>query len=579
MQTTPSRDSNPTIDRMFRATLARATLGMSPAMLSMAYLDWGAHLATSPSAQARIAAAAVGNAVRLSSYAVRSVLDREAARPHDSPPRDRRFRHPGWRRWPFNVMQQGFLLGSEVVDKATTDIRGVSPHHEQLVSFVARQLVEAVSPANALLTNPEVLKTTIEERGRNLARGLGHFVDDQVRMLRGAAPAGAANFRVGVEVAATPGKVIYSNQLIELIQYSPTTEQVAREPILMVPAWMMKYYIMDLSPENSLVKYMVDRGFTVFMISWRNPSPDDRDLEMDDYRRLGVMDALAAINAIVPETRVHAVGYCLGGIILTIAAAAMERDGDERLASVSTFTTLTDFSEPGDIGVFIDPSEVTFVEDMMWEQGYLAATQAASSFRLLRARALIWARMVDEYLLGKRQPMFDLMAWNADGTRMPSRMHAQLLRGLFLDNDLHEGRFLVGGRPITIGDIHAPMFTVAAAADHVAPWQSVYKIHLQSDARSLTFCLTNGGHNVGIVNPPGPVGRGYRLATSALGDRYIDPQSWVAATSECEGSWWPAWAKWLSEQSTGTTSPPPIGNLAANLVPILDAPGAYVFGK
>jgi len=567
------------VDRMLRAWLAKATFGMSPASTAMAYLDWSTHFAMSPAKQAGLAATAVRSAARLSAYAVRSAADPEAAQPAADPSRNRRFRHPAWQRWPFNLVQQSYLLCGELIEEATTGVHGVTPHHEHMVSFAARQLVEAFSPANVLLSNPEVLQATLEERGSNLARGLRNFVGDQMRMLRGEAPEGAEEYRVGVEVATSPGKVIYRNRLMELIQYSPTTEEVWKEPILIVPAWMMKYYIMDLSPENSLVKYLVDHGFTVFMISWKNPTRDDRDLEMEDYRRLGVMDALDAVTAVVPDTRVHAVGYCLGGIVLTIAAAAMERDGDDRLASVSTFTTLTDFSEPGDMGIFVDPAEVVFVEDMMWEQGYLAHMQAASSFRLLRARELVWAKMVDEYLLGKRQPMFDLMAWNADGTRMPSRMHSQLLRNLFLDNELYRGRYRVGGNPIAIGDIHTPMFTVAAKADHVAPWRSVYAIHLQSDAQTLTFCLTNGGHNVGVVNPPGPRGRGYRLSTSKLGDRYIDPDTWLETTAERDGSWWPAWEEWLRGRSSGKTSPPATGNPEADLHPIAEAPGLYVRGR
>jgi polyhydroxyalkanoate synthase len=288
------------------------------------------------------------------------------------------------------------------------------------------------------------------------------------------------------------------------------------------------------------------------------------------------MDALKAIDSIVPDSKIHAVGYCLGGIILSIAAAAMCRDHDRRLASMTILTTLTDFNDPGELAVFIDPSEVSYLEDIMWEQGYLDPQQASGSFQLLRSHDLIWSKMVREYLLGKRQPMFDLMAWNADGTRMPYRQHSQLLRRLFLNNDLWDGRYRVGDRPIAISDIHVPIFAVAATADHVAPWRSVYKLHLQTDAEELTFILTSGGHNVGIVNPPGPKARDYRMATSKSGDRYVDPDTWLATVPSSQGSWWPAWEDWLSQRSSGETTPPSMGNPQNGYVPLVDAPGTYV---
>lgn len=576
MKQTPDVASTNPIDRLFHAHLGKLTFGLSPASLMVTYLDWFAHLMISPGKQAELLEKMRRKTSRFAIYAVKSTFKPETPPVIEPLPQDRRFRDEAWQRWPFNLIYQSFLLNQQLFYNAVTGIRGVSRRHEQALCFLTRQMLDVFSPSNFILTNPEVLETTVREGGKNLLQGWMNFVEDQERALTGKKPVGAEEFQVGKNLAITPGKVVYRNRVMELIQYEPTTESVYKEPVLMLSAWMMKYYIMDLSPHNSMVKFLVDRGHTVFVISWVNPSAEDRDLDMEDYRNLGIMDALKVINGIVPETKIHTVGYCLGGIILTIAAAAMCRDHDDRLASMTLLTTLTDFNDPGELAVFIDPSEVSYLEDLMWEQGYLDPQQAAGSFQLLRSHDLIWSKMVREYLLGKRQPMFDLMAWNVDGTRMPYRQHSQLLRRLFLNNDLWDGRYRVGDRPIAISDIHIPIFAVAATADHVAPWKSVHRLHLQTDTEELTFVLTTGGHNVGIVNPPGPKARDFRMATSRAGDRYIDPDTWLAIVPSQEGSWWPAWEAWLSRKSSGQTVPPPMGNPSNGYVALAPAPGTYV---
>ncbi|WP_240665509.1 alpha/beta fold hydrolase [Cobetia sp. ICG0124] len=380
---------------------------------------------------------------------------------------------------------------------------------------------------------------------------------------------------VGHTLAVTPGKVIFRNALIELIQYTPTTGSVHPEPILIVPAWIMKYYILDLSPGNSFVRFLVGQGYSVFMLSWTNPGADKRDLGMDDYRRLGIMDAVDAIQAITQASRLHAVGYCLGGSLLAIAAAAMSRDGDDRLASVSLLAAQVDFTEAGELRLFISDSQVTLIEDMMADKGYLSSDQMAGTFALLRARDLIWTPAVKHYLLGQRRHSFDLMIWNSDATRMPARMHSEYLRRLFLNNDLAEGHYHVGDKAISISDIRAPIFAVGTEDDHVAPWHSVYKLHLFVDV-DMTFVLTSGGHNAGIVSEPGHQHRHFRIADTAANAAFRDPDEWLADVAPQDGSWWPAFASWLDGHSGTPVSPPPMGASTGRYVALCDAPGSYV---
>ncbi len=345
--------------------------------------------------------------------------------------------------------------------------------------------------------------------------------------------------------------------------------------MLIVPAWIMKFYILDLSPGNSLVSYLVGKGYTVFIISWKNPTSEDRNLGMEDYRQLGIMAALDAINAIVPKQTIHAAGYCLGGTLLAIAAAAMARDDDERLTSMTLLTAQTDFTEAGEIMLFIDEAQVSFLEHLMADLGYLDARQMAGAFQLLRSNDLIWSKMVSTYLMGERPPMFDLMAWNADATRMPHRMHSEYLRQLFLNNDLAEGRYEVGDRAVSLRDIRVPNFAVGTVSDHVAPWRSVYKIQMLTDA-DVTFVLSNGGHNAGIVNPPGNPHRHHQIAIHREDENHVDPDAWQTSADHHEGSWWPCWLNWLEQHSGEPATPPPLGAPRKGLKPLCEAPGTYV---
>ena len=567
------------LDPTVHAALARSLGSLSHASALMAASDWALHLAASPGQRMDLAHLALRQGQEMAAYALARMAagpDKEARHAVAPPTQDRRFADPAWQQWPFNLMHQSFVLTEQWWAAATHGVWGVDKHHEDMVAFAARQFLDIFSPGNQVATNPVVLNRTLTQGGANLLRGSLHLLEDARRHAAGAPPAGVEDFVVGRDVAITPGKVVLKNRVMELIQYTPTTRAVHPEPILIVPAWIMKYYILDLSPHNSLIKYLVDQGHTVFCISWINPGADDRDLGMDDYLDLGFHAALDAVNTIVPGPKVHAAGYCLGGTLLAIAAAAMARDGDERLASMTMFAAQTDFTEPGELALFIDNSQISLLEAQMAETGYLTGAQMAGAFQMLRSYDLLWSRLVNEYLLGERAPMNDLMAWNADATRMPAKMHSQYLRRLFLNDDLSEGRYPVGGKPVTLGDITLPTFMVGTVTDHVAPWRSVFKLQQLSPAEN-TFVLTSGGHNAGIVSPPGNPRRHFQMLTRPAGGNYLPPDAWLAAATDTPDSWWPAWLAWLKARSGTPVKPPRAG--ATAYPPVGDAPGSYVLEK
>ena len=567
------------VDPPFHAALARRFASLSPAAGLLAASDWALHLAASPGKCMDLARLAMHQSGELAEYArerMTAGADQQARLGVQPAVEDRRFRAPEWQQWPFNYLHQSFLFKQQWWAAATHGVQGVEKHHENMVAFAARQWLDIFSPGNQLATNPVVLQRTLQQGGANLLRGALNAADDLQRLAADQGPAGVEDFVVGRDVAITPGKVVLKNRLMELIQYTPTTAAVHPEPILIVPAWIMKYYILDLSPHNSLIGYLVDQGHTVFCVSWKNPGYEDRDLGMDDYLELGFHAALDAVTTIVPGQKVHTTGYCLGGTMLAIAAAAMARDGDERLASLSTFTAQTDFSEPGELGLFVDESQLSLLEAQMAQTGYLKASQMAGAFQMLRSYDMLWSRLVNEYLLGERAPMNDLMAWNADATRMPARMHSQYLRRLFLNDDLSEGRYPVDGKPVSLSNLTLPMFMVGTLTDHVAPWRSVFKLHQMSPAE-ITFALTSGGHNAGIVNPPGNPRRRYQLLTRPAGGSYVAPDEWLETAPQTQGSWWPAWLQWLQARSGTPVKPPRMG--AGAYQPVGDAPGTYVLEK
>ncbi len=573
-KTTPTTQD---FDREFRAQLAQMTAGLAPTAFTTAWADWAMHLALAPAKRQALREQAFERAQDTWAYALKALAGEPVspAEGLDSPP-DRRFGGQAWTQFPFNVYARAWQNSAALMNEAVRDVDGVTDYHTQLLEFAVRMLLDASSPSNYLAANPELLTLTQSEQGQNLARGIKHWVEDLNRTVQGAAPAGTEAFEVGKTVAVTPGKVVFRNDLIELIQYEPTTKTVHAEPVMIVPAWIMKYYILDLSPRNSLVKYLVDQGHTVFMVSWKNPDESDRDVGMDDYLNLGLNAALDAVTAIMPQRKVHAVGYCIGGTLLSIGAAALARARDERIATISLFAAQTDFSEPGELMFFINPAQLAMLEASMHRKGVLESKQMGGAFALLRSQDLVWQPIVDNYLKGQRAPMIDLMAWNADGTRMPWRMHSEYLYRLYLDNELATNRFPVNGQLVRLSDIRAPMFVVGTETDHVAPWRSVYKVDNLVRSDDFTFLLTAGGHNAGIVCGPVHPKRHYRITTRGLADPHLAPEEWLEAATRHEGSWWPAWQQWLAGHSGAKVKPPAIGAPRKGLAVLEDAPGRYV---
>lgn len=558
------------LDRLAQTPVAALFGNLSPITLALATADWAWHLAASPGRQLELARLA-------SELALRGA---QAATDPDTPmgeqDGDTRFRAASWALPPYRYWRQAF--GSmEAFWREAARVPGVSTHHAQLVDFYARQWLDMLAPSNFLLTNPAVLDQTLHSGGANLLQGLRHWSAD----LASDAKPDTGQFIVGETLATTPGRVIYRNHLVELIRYTPQTERVHPEPVLIVPSWIMKYYILDLSPHNSMVRYLVEQGHVVYMVSWRNPDVADRDLTLDDYLELGVLESLRAVRQDARQAPVHAMGYCLGGTLLAIAAAALSRNdgmaGYSDLPAPHTLTLLAaqvDFSEPGELGLFIDEGQLNLLGHIMQKQGFLSGKQMGGSFQFLRSRDLVWTRRMRRYLMGESEQGSDLMAWNADTTRLPARMHQQYLHALYLKNALANGRFEVGEHPVQLADLQMPVFLVGTERDHVSPWRSVYKLHMLART-DITFALTSGGHNAGIVSEPGHPRRHYRLGTRPAHGAWLPPDAWFAQQEPREGSWWPAWQSWLADRS----SAPVKARKSPASRSLGDAPGTYVMQR
>ncbi|MFB9149784.1 PHA/PHB synthase family protein [Roseovarius ramblicola] len=562
------------LDRGAMASLARFTAGLSPHAMVDAWSDWAMHLARAPGRQLELMERAQANATKLAQYTTAQMFGHPPEKPFKPGRYDTRWVHEGWDRAPFAIWQQGFLATQDWWHAATSDLRGLRKQNADRTGFIMRQLLDSVSPSNFPLVNPEIIGKTQATAGRNLLEGAAHYADDACHILAQEHRPVPDEFALGEVLAATPGKVVWRNDLMELIQYAPTTGEVQAEPVLIVPAWIMKYYILDLSPNNSMIRWLVGQGYTVFCISWRNPGAEHAGLSLEDYRKHGIMQALDVINTIVPGQKVHANGYCLGGTLLAIAAAAMARDCDDRLASVTLMAAQVDFAEAGELLLFLDESQVAFLEDLMWSQGYLDRPQMSGAFAAIRAEDLIWSRAVRRYFLGEPDLPTDISVWVNDTTRMPARMHSEYLRGIFLENRISAGRFAVEGRVIALKDISLPIFVVGTETDHIAPWRSVYKTALFTDC-DLHFLLTKGGHNGGILSEPGHARRHYRIGHRPAGAHYRDPDTWLAAHAPVAGSWWPEWERWLARNSSGTVPARAPGTHKDH--PALgDAPGTYI---
>ncbi len=489
---------------------------------------------------------------------------------------DRRFKHEAWdENQVFDFIKQSYLLSARWMQSTVSDVEGMDDKTSKKVDFYTRQFADAMAPSNFVMTNPEVLEATLESRGENLVNGLDNLLGDLERGKGKLAISmtDAKAFELGRNIALTPGKVVYQNDLIQLIQYEPTTEQVHKRPLLVIPPWINKYYILDLREKNSYVKWAVAEGFTVFIISWVNPDTELAQKSFEDYMVEGPLAALDAIEKATGEKDANVVGYCLGGTLLSCTLSYMEAKKDKRVKSATFLTTMIDFTEAGELGVFIDEEQLTALEDKMSKAGYLEGAHMATTFNMLRANDLIWSFVVNNYLLGKDPFPFDLLYWNSDSTRMPAAMHSFYLRKMYQENLLVEaGGIELKGVPIDLTKVKTPTFMLSTKEDHIAPWASTYAA-TQLFSSQVRFVLAASGHIAGVVNPPAS-GK-YNYWTNAKNPE--DPEDWLGGATEHPGSWWPEWAKWVGKHSGGKVPARAPG--AGKLKVIEDAPGAYVAVK
>jgi polyhydroxyalkanoate synthase len=487
------------------------------------------------------------------------------------PARDKRFKHPDWtENAMFSFIRESYVVVAKSLLSSVRDVKGLDPANARKVDFYTRQFVDAISPSNFIATNPEVLTTTLQTGGQNLLRGLENLLADldggEGRL--SITMTDMKSFRLGENIATTPGKVVYQNDLMQLLQYEPSTPDVRRRPLLIVPPWINKFYVLDLQPKNSFIKWCVDQGHTVFVISWVNPDERLAQKSFEDYMLEGPLAALDAIDAGTGERSVNAVGYCLGGTLLASTLGYLAARND-RIASATYFVTLVDFTDVGDMAVFIDEDQIASLEKRMQERGYLEAHDMATSFNMLRANDLIWSFVVNNYLLGKEQAPFDLLFWNSDSTRMPAAMHSFYLRNMYQRNLLAKPDGIsLAGSPIDLSSIKVPTFLLATREDHIAPWKSTYAA-TRLYAGPVKFVLSASGHMAGVISAPGS-----KYGHWTNDDLPATPDAWLGGAKSHQGSWWPLWDEWVTPFGLGRVSPRSPGG--GRLAPIEDAPGSYV---
>ncbi|MEK9671892.1 MAG: class I poly(R)-hydroxyalkanoic acid synthase [Rhodospirillaceae bacterium] len=545
-----------------------------PIVISRAFFDLGAAMMRDPDKLAW-AQAQLWQGYADIWQAASKRLAGEEAEPVVEPDRDdKRFKDDAWtENAVFDTLKQSYLLTAKWMQGTFRDVDGLDPKTREKVDFYTRQWVNAWSPTNFAATNPKVLQKTIDTKGENLVKGLGHLLDDlekgqgQLRISMTDADA----FTLGENVATTPGKIVFENDLMQLIQYTPATDTVAKRPLLIVPPWINKFYILDLQPKNSFIKWAVDQGHTVFVISWVNPGSDLSHKAFEDYMLEGPLVALDAIKAATKEKSVNVIGYCIGGTLTACALAYLAAKGQaDKIASATFFTTMMDFSEPGELGVFIDEEQLSLLERHMAEKGYLEGSHMSQVFNMMRDNDLIWSFVVNNYLMGREPMAFDLLYWNSDNTRMPAMMHGMYLRKMYLENRLVQpGGIELAGVPIDLSKIETPVYMLSTMDDHIAPWKSTYRA-TQIYGGPFKFVLSASGHIAGVINPP--AANKYCYWTNA--ETPADPDKFVDAATRHEGSWWPDWQDWVGEYSDGSVKARAPGD--GKLTPIEDAPGRYV---
>jgi len=549
---------------------------LDPLNIGGAFLEMTTHMMTDPVKMMQAHMNLWQDYMNLWQSTTRRMLGEEADPVIAPEAGDKRFKHESWdENQLFDFIKQSYLLSARWMQSTVKDIEGMDGKTAKKVDFYTRQFVDAMAPSNFVMTNPEVLRSTLESGGENLVKGLENLLKDLERG-KGKLAISMTDteaFELGKNIAVTPGKVVYQNDLIQLIQYTPTTEKVYQRPLLIIPPWINKYYILDLREKNSFVKWAVDQGFTVFIISWVNPDTELAQKTFEDYMAEGPLAALDAIEKATGEKDANVIGYCLGGTLLACTLAYMEAKKDKRIKSATFFTTMTDFTEAGELGVFIDEEQLTALEEKMSKSGYLEGAHMATTFNMLRANDLIWSFVVNNYLLGKDPFPFDLLYWNSDSTRMPAAMHSFYLRKMYQDNLLAQpGGIELLGVPIDLTTIKTPSFMLSTKEDHIAPWVSTYAA-TQLFSGPIRFVLAASGHIAGVVNPPAS-GK-YNYWTNAKNPK--TPDQWLKSAEEHPGSWWPEWSKWVGKNSGEKIAARKPGG--GKLKVLEDAPGSYVAVK